>query len=268
MEWNDDLSLYPSYWHSRLKRGFGFGREDSYLPWLRVRDVPSIGTSGNPRGITIKRVYHLLSTPERVFFHMIDRQHDVIDIREQFPILDLGGTVALCAERGVKHTRKGRFLEPFTIDFLITRHTSQGPFYQARSIKTVQDAQNPAVRLRLSVEHEWCRRNGIDWKLVDTTGFSPDLLSTLTFIRAWTRHGFVPVPEKTDLFVKVFHDVYVPNLPLRDLVNRCAERLQRSTPDCLDEFRYCAWADRLPIDISRKLTLHLPVVLKVNYDCI
>lgn len=266
MEWNDDLSLYPSYWHSRLKRGFGLGRGKSYLPWLRVRDVPSLGTSGNPRGITVERVYHLLSTPERAYFHIVDRQPDVIDIREQFPILDLRATVSLCAERGVKHPRKGRYFQPFTIDFLITRRTPEGLVYEARSIKTPQDAQDQATRLRLSIEHEWCKRAGIDWKLIDTSSFSTDLLSTLTFIRAWARHRFVPNSSNASAFVDAFHDTYNPNRPLREVIRACSERLKRNYAECLNEFRYCAWSDRLPIEITRKVTLHLPVVLRVNHD--
>jgi hypothetical protein len=138
MEWSPNLGIYPRYWHNRLKRGFGLG-VTTYHPWLRVRDVPSIGTAGNPKGITIPRVYHLLSVPERIFFHLLDRQLDVVDIREQFPILHLQETLAICSELGVKHMRRGSYPEPFTLDFVVTRQTPSGLVYQARSIKTPED---------------------------------------------------------------------------------------------------------------------------------
>lgn len=199
MEWNPNLSMYPKYLHSRLKRGFGLGVGPSYHPWLRVRDVRSIGNSGNPKGITIPRVYHLLSMPERIHFHLLDRQTDVIDIREQFPILDLNETLAICSELGVKHTHHGFFPEPFTLDFLITRQTRSGLMHQARSIKTVVDAAIPKIRLRLKVEHKWCEQNSIDWKLVDTTEYTTDLLSTLTFMRGWSLQRHVTNQVRSEI---------------------------------------------------------------------
>jgi hypothetical protein len=266
MEWNPNLSMYPKYLQSRLKRGFGLGAGPSYHPWLRVRDVRSIGTSGNPRGITIPRVYHLLSVPERIHFHLLDRQADVIDIREQFPILDLNETLAICSKLGVRHTRRGVFPEPFTLDFLVTRQTHSGLVYQARSIKTVEDAAVPKIRLRLKVEHSWCEQNSIDWKLVDTTEYTPNLLSTLLFMRGWSLQRYIPKVDQADEFARMFADSYEANVPLKEIINRCAKRLKRGYQYCLNEFRYCAWSDRIPVDLHSRLTLHLPVVLRYG-DC-
>ncbi|MFS0756117.1 TnsA endonuclease N-terminal domain-containing protein [Noviherbaspirillum sp. 1P10PC] len=262
MEWSRDLKMYPRYWHNRLKRGFGLGAGVAYHPWLRVRDVPSIGTSGNPKGIKVSRIYHLLSTPERVFFHLLDRQPNVIDIREQFPILHLNETQSICSELGIRHTRRGPYPEPFTLDFFVTRQTPLGVVFQARSIKTPEHAADPNVRLRLAVEHIWCQAHGIDWKLIDTSGFTGNLLSTLTFMRGWSVQRYIPNPEQADEFAKVFHNIYTKNLPLREIVELCSKRLKRGYGHCLNEFRYCAWSNRIVVDLTAKLTLHLPVVLR------
>lgn len=262
MEWSPHLSMYPKYLRSRLKRGFGLGVGSTYHPWLRVRDVPSIGPSGNPKGITIPRVYHLPSVPERIFFHLLDRQLDVVDIREQFPILHLQETLAICSELSVKHTRHGSYPDPFTLDFVVTRRTPSGLVYQARSIKTPEDAVVPEVRLRLKVEHKWCQQNGIDWKLVDTTIFTRDLLSTLTFMRGWSLQRYVPKMDQADEFARIFADSYGANCPLKEIVKTCSKRLKRGYDHCLTEFRYCVWSDRIAVDLTSKLTLHLPVVLR------
>lgn len=261
MEWDSDLAKYPRYWHNRLKRGFGLGVGLDYQPWLRVRDVPSRGSSGNPKGIIIPRVYHLLSTPERIYFHLLDRQPDVVDIREQFPILHLHATQVLCGELEVTHPRRGRYPEPFTIDFLVTRKTTSGFIHEARSIKTPEDAADESVRARLNIEYQWCRQNNIDWKLVDTRGFTSDLLSTLTFMRGWVQHRYKPEAVGSDKFTKVFNAAYRTNRPLNELVEACARRLKRSYSQSLNDFRYCVWSGRIPIELASKLTLHLPVVL-------
>ncbi len=199
---------------------------------------------------------------KRIYFHLLDRQEDVVDIREQFPILHLQATQILCGEAGVRHCRKGRYPEPFTLDFLITRRTESGLTYQARSVKIPTDAEDPAIRLRLSIEQRWCQQNGIDWKLVDTRHFTNSLLSTLTFMRGWALQRYVPIPDQLDSFCEAFYATYERNRPLREGIEICARRLRRGYTQCLNDFRYGTWADRIQLDINQKLTLHLPVALR------
>lgn len=262
MEWDSDLRLYPKYMHSRLKRGFGLGSGLAYHPWLRVRDVPSRGTSGNPMGILVPRKYHLLSIQERVYFLLLERQPDIIDIREQFPILQLNATLQLCGELDIRHSRKGRYPEPFTLDFLVTRRAQSGFIYEARSVKTPSDAQNPDIRRRLTVEHRWCQQQSIDWKLVSSPSFTADMLSRLTFIRSWSREGFKPTNLSADTFSSAFLSAYRPNATLRSQIENCANKLKLGYQHCVNEFRYCAWSNRIPIDLFSRLALNLPVVLK------
>lgn len=262
MEWPPDLALYPAYWHQRLKKGFGLGFGDTYQPWLRVRDVPSVGTSANPQGIKSNRKYHLLSTYERTYFHIMERKCDVVGIQEQFPILDLKGTLEICAELGVQHSRKGRFPEPFTLDFLIFRRTGNKLRPVARSIKTPEHALDPEIRLRLKVESLWCERNGLDWKLVDTAKFSKEMLDTLVFIRGWFRHRHQPDLQKTMIFKQRFDKFYSRNAPLREILEAVARSLALPYKYCENEFRFCAWSDVIKIDITSLVALHLPVTLQ------
>lgn len=262
MEWTNDLDAYPTYLHSRLKRGFGLGAGDNYLPWLRVRDVPSRGNSGNPKGIIIPRIYHLLSRPERTYFHYLERQPDVVDIREQFPILDIEGTLKLCAELGVRHSWEGSFPKPFTFDFLVTRKTSNGLIYQARSIKTPEDAQKPRVRANLNVEYQWSNRRKLDWQLVDTSGFTDDVRSTLIFMRSWYLHQYTPDQDIAERFTLVFRDLYRPNAPLKELLEQCAKQIKRSYSLAQNDFRYCAWSGRIPVKLNSRLAMNLPVTLE------
>jgi hypothetical protein len=262
MEWSPKINLYPRYWHSRLKRGFGLGSGSTYHPWLRVRDVPSRGTSGNPKGILISRQYHLLSTQERVYFFLLERESNIVDIREQFPILHLNATLQLCGELGVRHQRKGAHPEPFTIDFLITRQTPSGLIHEARSVKTPADAQDPKIQRRLMVEYRWCQHYSIDWKLIASENFTPEVLSTLTFERGWSRQGFTPDARASDTFAAVFLSIYRPNLTLRELVEACSRALKLGYSQCLNQFRYCAWSGRIAVDPLSRLAINLPVTLK------
>ncbi len=261
MRWPEELGHYPRYWHSRIRRGFGLGTREAYRPWLRVRDVPSFGSSGTPNGIRTPRNYHLLSALERIDFFLTERRPDVVDIREQFPILHLHGTLELCAALGVRHPSQGRFPEPFTIDLMVTRETSDGLSYQARSIKTPEDAQDEDVKRRLNVEYQWCRQNGIDWTLVDTGQFTKEVLSTLVFMRGWYRHGYHPTVERVEAFAGGFMRVYQRNVPLRELLLECESYLRLGFNECQNAFRYCTWADWIQVDLLSSLAMNLPVVL-------
>jgi len=213
-------------------------------------------------GILMPRKYHLLSIQERIYFFLLERQSDVIDIREQFPILQLNATLQLCGELGIRHSRKGRYPEPFTLDFLITRRTSSGLIYEARSVKTPSDAKDPIVRRRLAVEYRWCEQQAIDWRLVSSPSFTADLLSRLVFMRSWSREGMKPDQDSADTFTAAFLKAYRPNATLRAQIEGCAKNLKRGYRYCLNEFRYCAWSNRIQIDLHSRLALNLPVVLK------
>lgn len=262
MEWPKNITEYPSYWHSRLRRGFGLGAGLGYQPWLRVRDVPSKGSSGNPKGITIPRTYHLLSKIERTYFHLLDRQADVVDIREQFPVLDVEGTLKLCSELGVRHPYEGRYPKAFTFDFLVTRQTASGLIYQARSLKTVEDSQNNNVRALLNVEYQWSKKANLDWQLVNVSGFTDDLQSTLSFMRSWYLHRYEPDPRIADQFAKEFRKHYRSNVPLKELIEVCSKKMRRSYFLTQNDFRYCAWSGRIRVKLNSRLTLHLPVTLE------
>lgn len=253
--------LYATYLRSRVRRGRGIGMGSEYVPWLRHRDVPSKGTTSTIRGIKVERPHHLLSGLEASYFYLIERMPSVVDIREQWPILDLAKTFRICAELGVSHAYKGDFPEPFSIDFLITERDGEKLKYRAASIKSPCDAKDPKIRQRLAVEFEWCKENGIDWVLIDTSRFDQTLLETLRFIRSWFRFQFVPDDTVADHFANAFIIRHRPSLLLKEILAECGKLMALSASQSQDLFCYCAWSSRIPVDIRHKLALNLPVVI-------
>lgn len=68
-----------------LGRGKGTGA--SYLPWLRVQDVPSQGLSTRIEGWKTGRIHHFLSELELMYYLAVVWSILVMDIREQYPLL-------------------------------------------------------------------------------------------------------------------------------------------------------------------------------------
>jgi hypothetical protein len=192
----------------------------------------------------------------------LEGNRTLTDLREQFPILDIDRTVELCAELGVHHKYRGAFPEPFTIDLLATYSTSTGFENIAYSIKTPEDAANPATRLRLKVEHLWCRENGISWKLVDTSSFDAVLLSNLRFLRGWFRHRIDPDYHSANMFADQFLNCYATSEHLDSIIILASRKLRIDLATAHNLFRYCGWHDMIKVSLIDHISLDRPLVLR------
>ena len=265
MHWKPDHKLYPPYLKTRIQRGRGVSQGIEYKPWLKIRDVPSLGTSSSVSGIIIPRPYNLLSELETIYFYLVERNSLTVEIQEQWPILDIDRTLELCAEYGVRHTFRGSNPEPFTIDFLITSKSDQNKsVLRAASIKTPADAKDPLIRQRLLIEYLWCREREIPWTLVDTSRFTKTMFENLRFMRSWHRHRYIPNPEVEALFLQQFHFTYSKNIVLNEINKAIARKMRVSSDLALDTFRYCAWSDQIKISLEHSLALDKPIVLRSN----
>ncbi|MFZ3590228.1 hypothetical protein ACOI1C_13400 [Bacillus sp. DJP31] len=77
------------------KEARGEGELGDYKPWITVRDLSSDGRSSREFGVKAKREIHLLSDLERYFFYITEWDDRVVDIREQFPILERSKTMEI-----------------------------------------------------------------------------------------------------------------------------------------------------------------------------
>ncbi len=264
MYWKPDPLLYPPYLRNRIKRNRGIEQGSRYVPWLKVRDVPSHGTSAVIQGIRSGRPHHLLSELEAIYFFLIERRTTTVDIREQWPILDIDRTLELCSVFGVKHKFRKGFPEPFTVDFLITEQIDGQLKQRAASIKSPADALDPHVRQRLAVEHAWCEERNVPWTLVDTSNFSKTMLANLRFMRAWFRHRHESDPLLVGRFLQKFQAIYLPNSPLKEMLMTIGKSLHLSHTVAEDMFRFCAWHDHIKVSLIQPLSLEVPVVLRTE----
>lgn len=265
MHWKPKSDLYPPYLRSRIRRGRGVGQGTSYRPWLRVREVPSRGTGSVVYGISVRRPHHLLSELEATYFFLLERRSRTVDIREQWPILDIDSTLRLCANQGVRHAYRGPYPEPFTIDFVIKERDEDGnTIHRAASIKTPEDAKDPQIQQRLAVEHAWCQEHDVAWTLVDTSAFDKTLLSNLRFLRSWFRHRHKPAPDRAARFADLFLSDYREDTALSELVERTRKRLRISDALALDLFRYCGWTNLIPVALTTQISLNRALALSIG----
>lgn len=151
-----------------IKEGRGQGEFGAYHPWLTIQDVPSDGRSHRPKGWKTQRIHQLLSDLELKYFHVLEWADDVIDIREQFPILNRDETIHIAEEKRIKHPVDNSTQTPIvlTTDFLITKKESNGIKYFARSTKHSDQLHDKRTLEKLEIEREYWIRKDVSWALV------------------------------------------------------------------------------------------------------
>lgn len=157
-KWNKNT--YEKY----LKQGKGQGDMQTYRPWINVQDFSSNGTVSRIYGHTTKRVHHFLSRNELAYFYLLEWSDEVLDIREQYPLLDYERAISKANEAGIKYPydRQSGFPYILTCDFMIT--TKNG--LKARTIKNSEELDKPRVLEKLEIERRYWKDLHIDWRIV------------------------------------------------------------------------------------------------------
>ncbi len=164
----------------RIKEGRGFGEGSSYLPWITIRDVPSQGRCSEIRGWKANRVHQLLSDLETRYFYTLEFSTDIIDIREQYPLLDLNKsideTVKIAESIGVKYpiVPKTGALNVQTTDFLITIISNGRTEQIARTVKYAKDLSDERTIEKFEIERLYWVNRGVDWKIVTEHDINKD----------------------------------------------------------------------------------------------
>ncbi|MGF9763998.1 TnsA endonuclease N-terminal domain-containing protein [Microvirga sp. 0TCS3.31] len=163
-------------------RGQGEGRD--YKPWLKVSDVPSQGRCHRPFCLKTGREHHLLSDNEYYAFLIQWWADDVVDIREQYPLLDRRETMEIAALHGVRHPvdPSSQAVLVITTDLLTTNNTPDGTRLVAFAVKQVEDLSNRRTLEKLEIErHFWARRN-VPWSILISTHLKTNYTRNLAWI--------------------------------------------------------------------------------------
>ncbi|SFL18592.1 TnsA endonuclease C terminal [Pseudovibrio ascidiaceicola] len=147
-----------------IKEGRGSGEYSEYMPWLTVRDLPSLGRVNGAFGHKSKRTHHLLSDLELSVFLLLEWNSEVIQIREQFP-LERDDTRKLALEAGIKHPSLAGVDQYMSSDFLVDTSDEQRPKFvlQAKYKDALQDARTVE---KLELERRYWQAKGLPWYLI------------------------------------------------------------------------------------------------------
>jgi hypothetical protein len=163
-------------------RGLGTGAE--YKPWLEISDVPSRGRCHRPFCLKTGREHHLLSDNEYNAYLIQCWDDNVIDIREQYPLIDRRETMQIAALCGIRHPvdpNSGTTLV-ITTDLLVTLRTPDGTTLVAYTAKEEKDLKNPRTLEKLEIERIFWARRDVPWRFFVSTNLRNNFTNNLAWI--------------------------------------------------------------------------------------
>lgn len=132
------------------------GPNDHY-PWLTTQEFHSYGTRVRARFGTVNRFLHLMSYLEFKHFLCVAVDPDVVDIRDQVPLLPLERTEKIAAVLDVKHPGVqicGEALVMST-DLVVTRKVKGGVERTAYTVKPFEKTKSDIYKAKLRIEREY-----------------------------------------------------------------------------------------------------------------
>lgn len=250
----------------RIKQGRGQGEGIHYIPWIKVHEISSLGRSHKVPGNKIARTHHLLSDLEWKYFLIAEFSRDIVDIREQFPLLPRQSTIDTATQLGIRYPVYPTTIVPvvMTTDFLLTVVDARGnPYLVARSTKYVEDLGSKRTMEKLEIEKRFWRERNVDWALITEKSIPETLIDTLNWLR---QGGKLPErlldPALLCAVLTEFHIYASPGVPLKIILKQITKKLGLSLTDATWLFKHLGWNQRISLNLDHPLhDLMAPIFL-------
>lgn len=242
----------------RIKEGRGKGHFAEYKPWLTIHDVPSHGVVTRVLGWKSGRLHHYLSEHFELAHHyQIEWAMDVIDIREQYPLLPLEKTLFIAQKLGIRHPIDPKTKHPIvmTTDMLLTVRSGGQHSFIAHSIKPSAKL-NRRVLEKLQIEKYYFEDLNIEWKLITENQINYDLVKNVGWL-----HSAKTLDETTylnnELVTKMepvlYKSITKLDKPLAKITLKIDEKMGLPMGSSMNVVRYLI-ANRLwEVDMSRRI---------------
>ncbi|MGF1987478.1 MAG: TnsA endonuclease C-terminal domain-containing protein [Nostoc sp. ZfuVER08] len=197
------------------KEGRGQGSGKNYKPWIKIQDFPSKGRVSRPPGWKTNREHHLFSDNEKRLFYVFEWSDAIIDIREQFPLIELDLAMSIADEMGINYPKDPQSNTPYvlTTDFMLSVKQGKKIVQKARTIKLIKDLGSQSVAEKFELEKRYFAAKGIDWGVITEKEVPKQLAENVEWV-----HTAYKLEENADINLE----------ELRNIANILKFRLQES----------------------------------------
>lgn len=253
-----------------IKEGRGMGTGSEYIPWIKIQDVPSLGRCTRVKGIKTCRQHDFLSDMERNYFYFLEYADGIIDIREQFPLLDIEETIQIADELGVNHPKNPKTGEyiVMTTDFLLTIEYEDGLSEIARTIKSKNDLLDKRILEKFEIERVYWTRKGIDWGIVTEEEIDKVIAHNIMYVHAYkeihTMDCFINIVtnEIKDLNFEFIRRIVDDKRSMRAICSEFDSEMSLEKGCGLSIFKYLIINKIIKIDIKKKIDVNrnIPII--------
>lgn len=253
-----------------LKEGRGRGVGKEYIPWIKIQDVPSAGRVTRLKGIKTNRQHEFLSDMERDYFYFLEFSDDVVDIREQYPLLPIEDTLAIAMELGIEHPKDPKTGEAIvmTTDFLITLNKDNKYCELARTIKSKDDLLNKRVLEKFEIERIYWQRKERDWGIVTEEEIDKTIAHNISFIHGYrdisdidSFAGILPLEVK-DLIYEFLKRIVDDKRTMRTICTEFDDDMMLESGSGISVFKYLIINRIIEIDIKERIDVNKNIIIK------
>jgi hypothetical protein len=198
-----------------------------------------------------------LSSNELCFFYALDWSDSVIDIREQFPLLDLELAMNIADKFGIRYPYDNDSGFPYvlTSDFMIS--TTSG--LKVRTIKAASELDKRRVLEKLEIEREYWKTQGIDWGIVTDKEINRQKASNIEwFKQAKELTDFMDANSASAAAMRFLEHCLNLDITYLDIAKKVEVEfgLRKGTGVCI--FKHLTYKKMIAVDIN---TEQLPVIM-------
>jgi hypothetical protein len=220
------------------------------------------------------RTYHLLSQLETDWLYAFHAIHGLVDVREQYPLLDLEETMQIADQLGIVHPTDPRTREPcvVTTDFVLTLAEGLREVDLAVAIKPSADLASPRTLEKLEIERVYWTARNITWRILTERELPRAVVKNMRWVHPHldlAESGAFTAEYLTRIRMAMESAVQKGKHSLVDITAHCDDRLGLPPGSALCVARYLigtgAWPVDLTVEIDPRKPLHL-VQKRANDD--
>lgn len=246
-----------------IKEGKGQGSGADYKPWFTPKQVSSRGNTHRPKGIKTGREHLFLSDWENFYFLLLDWSEEVLDVREQFPLLDehndIEETVEIAKQLGVEHPIEPNknTLKVMTTDFLVTfiDGTEVAVSFKPSKLVTEREVE------KMEIERIYWERRGVQWELISEKdiplAFAKNIDYTHSVYNLSDYHISQIMVAKAKKLMEPL--IIKRNLKLTEITNGVDDRLGLAPGNSLTIARHLIITKKWVVDMEELIDPNMPL---------
>ena len=258
-----------------LEEGRGQGIGKDYKPWLTIQDFPSMGRVSRIYSNKTQRIHQFFSDNETRMFYLLHWEDEVTDIREHYPLLDIGQVIE--DKRGLN---LDKFVDKqtgtpyvFSTTFLITiKGRKNKETYIARSVKSSVELEKKHIIEKFELERRYWESKGIDWGIITQKDIPVIKAKNIEWVHSAledSEERGINNKTKADLSEELAHILVDSSDTVRRITSNLDDEFQLEKGTGLYLFKYLIATKKIKVDMDEKIDINLPahnVIQEVEFE--